>query len=75
MSKHPDGGISVEQRGALLLIGLDRPESPFHLPTKHTASWAGSPPVYLPVRLEITRPDDSTRIATLTRVFLSPGWG
>jgi len=26
VSKHPDGGISVEQRGALLLIGLDRPE-------------------------------------------------
>ena len=61
--------------GYLRRVGLDRPESPFYLPTRHTASWAGSPPVYVPVRLKITHPDDSAKVATLTRVFLSPGWG
>lgn len=61
--------------GYLQRVGLSRPESPFYLPTRHTQRWIGSPPVDVPVRLKIVEPDDSTRIATLPRVFLSPGWG
>lgn len=35
----------------------------------------GSPAVYLPVRLEILYPDETTMADTLPHVLLSPGWG
>jgi hypothetical protein len=63
--------------GYLRRVGLDRPGSPFHIPPngRKPGTWAGSPPLYLPVRLAIGYPDESRVLGTLPRVFLSPGWG
>ena len=63
--------------GFLDRVGLRRPSSPFRIPTngRGAASWAGSPPVYLPVRLEIAYPDGTTAAGILPRVILRPGWG
>jgi hypothetical protein len=57
-------------------VGLERAGSPFRIPRKpgkHRV-WAGSPPVYLPVRLLIEYPRER-RAAQVPHVFLSPGWG
>jgi hypothetical protein len=72
-----DGGAGKDWVGYLGDVGLDRPGSPFLLPGRHpgNGSWAGSPPVLLPVRLEISYPDGTRVTGTLPRVFLSPGWG
>jgi hypothetical protein len=63
--------------GYLHRVGLGRPGSPFHIPSKgrSPAAWVGSPAVYLPVRLEVSYPDETTVTGALPRVFLSPGWG
>jgi hypothetical protein len=63
--------------GYLNRVGLGRPGSPFRIPTngRNAVTWAGSPAVYLPVRLEISYPDETTVAGALPRVFLSPGWG
>jgi hypothetical protein len=63
--------------GYLDRAGLGRPGSPFHIPSngRNPGAWAGSPAVYLPVRLEVAYPDETTVTGALPRVFLSPGWG
>ncbi len=63
--------------GYLDRVGLGRPGSPFHIPSngRSPATWAGSPAVYLPVRLQVAYPDETTVTGALPRVFLSPGWG
>jgi hypothetical protein len=63
--------------GYLHRVGLGRPDSPFHIPSngRNPGAWAGSPAVYLPVRLEISYPDESTVTGTLSGATLSPGWG
>jgi hypothetical protein len=63
--------------GYLDRVGLERPASPFHIPAngRNTPSLAGSPAVHLPVRLEISYPDETTMADTLPHVLLSPGWG
>ncbi|MET0557716.1 MAG: hypothetical protein ABW065_03470 [Solirubrobacterales bacterium] len=64
--------------GYLDRAGLERPDSPFFVPTHDQGApgWAGSrSAVYLPVRLKITYPDETTAAGTLPHVLLSPGWG
>jgi hypothetical protein len=63
--------------GYLDRVGLGRAGSPFHIPAngRSPATWAGSPAVYLPVRLEVAYPDETPVTGALPRVFLSPGWG
>ena len=63
--------------GYLDHVGLERRGSPFQIPdnNRRPGTWDGYPPVYLSVRLEVSRPDDSRVLGTLPRVFLSPGWG
>jgi hypothetical protein len=63
--------------GYLGQVGLDRPGSPFQIPSngRKPGIWAGYPPVYVPVRLTIAYPDGERVTGTLPRVFLSPGWG
>jgi hypothetical protein len=58
-------------------VGLNRPGSPFRIPDngRNRGTWAGYPPVFLPVRLAIAYPGGGTVAGTLPRVFLSPGWG
>jgi hypothetical protein len=58
-------------------VGLNRPDSPFHIPSNghRPIHWAGSPPVYLPVRIVATYPGDGRVTARLAGVFLSPGFG
>lgn len=61
--------------GHLEDVGLERPDSPFHLPGRAEGHWAGYPPVYLPVRLLVEESAGRVAAADLPRVFLSPGWG
>jgi hypothetical protein len=63
--------------GYLDRVGLGRPGSRFHIPAngRNPGAWAGSPAVYLPVRLEISYPDETTVTGSLPNAFLSPGWG
>ena len=63
--------------GYLDRVGLRRPGSRFHISAngRDPGTWAGSPALYLPVRLEISYPDETTVTGTLPRTFLSPGWG
>ncbi len=63
--------------GYLDRVGLDRPGSPFRIPSngRRPGTWGGYPPVYVPVRLAIAYPDGTRVEGTLPRVFLSPGWG
>jgi hypothetical protein len=63
--------------GRLERVGLRQPGSPFHVEKDggDPASWAGYPPVYVPVDLEIVYPRGRRVTGTLPRVSLSPGWG
>ena len=63
--------------GYLDRVGLDRHESPFQVDSygRSPKIWAGYPPVYLPVELEISYPGGGRAAGTLPRVSLSPGWG
>lgn len=63
--------------GYLSAVDLERKDSPFYLPVNGRSPrfWAGDPPVYLPVRILLTRPDGRRVVATLPRVRLSPGFG
>jgi len=63
--------------GYLDRVGLGRSGSPFQIPSNggNRGTWAGSPAVYLPVRLKVSHPDETTVTGALPRVFLSPGWG
>ena len=63
--------------GYLDRVGLDRRGSPFHVDSygRSRTTWAGYPPVYLPVELEISYPGGGRVTGTLPRVSLSPGWG
>jgi len=63
--------------GYLDRVGLERAGSPFHVPShgRGSATWAGGPAVHLPVRLEVSYPDETTVTGTLRRTFLRPGWG
>jgi hypothetical protein len=63
--------------GYLDRVGLGRPESPFHVDSysRDPEVWAGSPPLYVPVRLEVSYPAGRRATGTLPRVSLSPGWG
>ncbi len=58
-------------------VGLNRPGSPFQIPDngRNRGTWAGYPPVHLPVRLAVAYPGGGTVAGTLPSVFLSPGWG
>jgi hypothetical protein len=72
-----NGVVGRDWVGYLGRVGFDRPGSPFHIDAngRNRGTWAGSPPVYLPVRLAIGYPDESRVLGTVPRVFLSPGWG
>ena len=63
--------------GYLGRAGLNRPGSPFRIPRngRDPGTWAGYPPVYVPVRLAIAYSSGDRVLGTLPRVFLSPGWG
>jgi hypothetical protein len=63
--------------GFLDRVGLNRPDSPFHIPSNghRPIHWAGSPPVYLPVSIVATYPGDGRVTARLPGVLLSPGFG
>lgn len=63
--------------GYLDQVGLDRPTSPFHVDPYggNPGTWAGYPPVYLPVRLGIAYPQGRRVTGTVPHVSLSPGWG
>ena len=55
---------------------VDRPGSPFHVPSGRGArGWAGSPPVYVAVELRVRFADGRRAGAIFRHVFLSPGWG
>ena len=63
--------------GYLDQVGLARRASPFHVDPYggNRGSWAGFPPVYLPVRLEIAYRQGERVTGIVPRVSLSPGWG
>jgi hypothetical protein len=63
--------------GYLDRVGLGRRGSPFHVDSygRSPKIWAGYPPVYLPVDLEISYREGGRVTGTLPRVSLSPGWG
>ena len=63
--------------GFLDRVGLRRPGSPFRIPTngRDASNWAGSPPVYLSMKLKIAYPDGTTAAGTLPHALLRPGWG
>jgi hypothetical protein len=63
--------------GYLDRVGLGRRQSPFHVGSYGGSRgiWAGYPPVYVPVDLEIAYPGGRHVTGTLPRVSLSPGWG
>jgi hypothetical protein len=63
--------------GYLDRVGFERPGSPFRLPSNggNRGAWAGSPAVYLTVRLEVAYSSGGRASDSLPRVFLSPGWG
>jgi hypothetical protein len=63
--------------GYLGRVGLGRRGSPFHAGSHggRRRIWAGYPPVYVPVGLEIAYPGGRRVTGTLPRVSLSPGWG
>jgi hypothetical protein len=63
--------------GFLNRVGLNRPGSAFHIPSNghDPIHWAGSPPVYLPVRLSAAYPGRGPVAVRLPSVFLSPGFG
>jgi len=58
-------------------VGLGRRGSPFHVGSYggRRRNWAGYPPVYVAVGLEIAYPGGRRVTGTLPRVSLSPGWG
>lgn len=63
--------------GTFERAGLRRRGSPFRVdgygPRQEV--WAGSPAVYVPVRLEVAFGSGRRATATFPGVFLSPGWG
>jgi len=70
--------------GNLTDVGFYRPGSPFYIHGHgpyHLArdrphpTWAGYPPVYVPVELQVRFADGGRASALLPRVFVSPGWG
>jgi hypothetical protein len=72
-----NGAVGRDWVGYLGQVGLDRPESPFYIPLngRSPGTWAGSPAVYVPVRMAIAYPSGDRVLGTVPRVFLSPGWG
>jgi hypothetical protein len=71
------GATGTDWIGSLAKAGLMRKGSPLHISTigRNTDRWAGSPPVYVPVRITVTYGDGSRRTGMFPHVFLSPGWG
>lgn len=63
--------------GYLHRAGLQRPGSPFRIPSNEGSRvvWSGYPAVRLSVRLRISYPDETVVKGTLPDVVLSPGWG
>jgi hypothetical protein len=63
--------------GYLRRVGFGRPGSPFFAAPngRNSRTWAGNPAIRLPVRLEISYPDEATVAGALPRVLLSGGWG
>jgi len=71
------GAIGRDWVGFLDRAGLDRRGGPFEVvaAARRRGTWAGYPPVFVPVELEIAYPDGSRATGALPRVSLSPGWG
>jgi hypothetical protein len=70
------GAAGKDWVGYLDGAGLRRRGSRFQIDSYGEGrSWAGSPPVYLPVRIEIVYRGGQRAAGTLPRVSLSPGWG
>jgi hypothetical protein len=63
--------------GTFERAGLQRASSPFHVDGYGPAQaiWAGSPAVYVPLRLQVAFRDSRRAGAKFPAVFLSPGWG
>jgi hypothetical protein len=74
---HDAGAVGRDWGGFLRGVGLHREGSPFQVPVgrRPPQSWAGSPPLYLPVRLLIAYPGGRREALHLPPVFLSPGFG
>jgi hypothetical protein len=72
-----DGGAVRAWTGDLERAGLDRPASPLHVSPQGGGRmiWAGYPPVFVSVRLEISHPRGRRTTGILPRVSLEPGWG
>ncbi len=72
-----DGVAGKDWVGRLRRVGLERPGSPFRIPVngRSAKTWAGNPPVNLPVRIAVVYPDGARVAGTVPRVLLSPGWG
>lgn len=71
------GAVRKDWVGSLAKAGLMRKGSPLYVRTigRDTQRWAGSPPVYIRVRITATYANGSSRSTTFPHVFLSPGWG
>jgi hypothetical protein len=74
---HDADAVGRDWGGYLEDVGLGREDSPFHIPPSGRAPsrWAGQPPVYLPVRVEIVYPGGRGETLHMPPVFLSPGFG
>jgi hypothetical protein len=73
-----DNGVAGrEWVGYIDRAGLRRPGGPLHVDATgdRREIWGGFPPVYAPVRLEISYPRGRRVEGTLPRVSLSPDWG
>jgi hypothetical protein len=58
-------------------VGLQREGSLFYIEPsgRHFGHWAGQPPVYLPMRVEVVYPGGRRETLRMPPVFLSPGFG
>jgi hypothetical protein len=74
---HDAGATGRDWGGYARKVGLHRKGSPFQIPAgrRPPDSWAGSPPVYLPVRLLVRYPGGRRETLRLPPVLLSPGFG
>jgi hypothetical protein len=74
---HNARAVGRDWGGYLANVDLEAKGSPFYIPVsaRHPSFWAGDPPVYLPVRIVVTRPDGEKVEEVPPRVILRPGFG